>query len=95
LSSICGTTRCRPRWRASNDYDDKLPDDSPNGIRDRVVWLRDFEQRLVASVPWKELPIEQRIDFGFLRSASRRHAGGSRRDQDARAQPRDLSRRPH
>jgi len=51
-----------------HDYDDKLPDDSPNGIRDRVVWLRDFEQRLVASVPWKELPIEQRIDFGFLRS---------------------------
>src|SRR5262245_12190442 len=51
-----------------HDYDAKLPDDSPNGIRERVTWLRDLEQRLVASVPWQELPVEQRVDFGFLRS---------------------------
>ena len=51
-----------------HDYDDKLPDDSPNGIHERVVWLRDLEQRLVASVPWQELPVEQRVDFGLLRS---------------------------
>ncbi len=51
-----------------HDYDDKLPDDSPNGIRERIAWLRDLEQRLVASVPWQELPVEQRVDFGLLRS---------------------------
>jgi uncharacterized protein (DUF885 family) len=51
-----------------HDYDEKLPDDSPQGIRERITWLRDLEQRLVASVPWQELPIEQRVDFGLLRS---------------------------
>jgi len=51
-----------------HDYDAKLPDDSPEGIRERIVWLRDLEQRLVASVPWQELPIEQRVDYGQLRS---------------------------
>ncbi|TMQ69793.1 MAG: DUF885 domain-containing protein [Candidatus Eisenbacteria bacterium] len=51
-----------------HDYDERLPDDSPNGIRERITWLRDLEQRLVASVPWQELPIEQRVDFGLLRS---------------------------
>jgi uncharacterized protein (DUF885 family) len=51
-----------------HDYDHRLPNDSPDGIRERIVWLRDLEQRLVASVPWKELPTEQRVDFGQLRS---------------------------
>jgi len=51
-----------------HDYDAKLPDDSPEGIRGRITWLRDLEQRLVASVPWQELPLEQRVDFGLLRS---------------------------
>lgn len=51
-----------------HDYDEKLPDDSPAGIRERIAWLRDLEQRLVASVPWQELPVEQRVDFGLLRS---------------------------
>ena len=51
-----------------HDYDAKLPDDSPEGVRERIVWLRDLEQRLVASVPWQELPIEQRVDYGQLRS---------------------------
>jgi uncharacterized protein (DUF885 family) len=51
-----------------HDYDDRLPDDSPAGFRERTAWLRDFEQRLVASVPWRELPAEHRVDFALLRS---------------------------
>jgi uncharacterized protein (DUF885 family) len=51
-----------------HDYDSKLPDDSAKGLNERVMWLRDLEQRLVASVPWKELPTEQRVDYGLLRS---------------------------
>ena len=51
-----------------HDYDHLLPDDSPAGLRDRAVWLRDLEQRLVASVPWDELPLEARVDFALLRS---------------------------
>jgi uncharacterized protein (DUF885 family) len=51
-----------------HDYDHQLPNDSPDGYRERAAWLRDLEQRLVASVPWQELPVEQRVDFGLLRS---------------------------
>ena len=51
-----------------HDYDHRLPDDSPDGFRERSAWLRDLEQRLVTSVPWQELPVEQRVDFGLLRS---------------------------
>ncbi len=51
-----------------HDYDHKLPNDSPEGFRERSAWLRDLEQRLVASVPWEELPSAQRIDYALLRS---------------------------
>jgi uncharacterized protein (DUF885 family) len=51
-----------------HDYDHVLPDDSPTGLRERATWLRDLEQRLVASVPWDELPVEARVDFALLRS---------------------------
>lgn len=51
-----------------HDYDALLPDDSPEGLKDRAVWLRDLDQRLVASVPWDELPLESRSDFALLRS---------------------------
>ncbi len=51
-----------------HDYDAVLPDDSPEGLKERAVWLRDLDQRLVASVPWDELPLESRSDFALLRS---------------------------
>lgn len=51
-----------------HDYDTQLPDHSPDGLRERGTWLRDFDQRLVASVPWQELPTSARIDFALLRS---------------------------
>lgn len=51
-----------------HDYDHLLPDDSPDGMKARATWLRDLDQRLVASVPWDELPLEPRIDFALLRS---------------------------
>jgi len=51
-----------------HDYDTKLPDHSPDGLRERGAWLRDFDQRLVATVPWQELPTSARIDFALLRS---------------------------
>ena len=51
-----------------HDYDHLLPDDSPDGIKARAAWLRDLDQRLVASVPWDELPLEPRVDFALLRS---------------------------
>ena len=51
-----------------HDYDSRYPDHSPDGVRERSAWLRDFDQRLVASVPWKELPTAQRVDFALLRS---------------------------
>ena len=51
-----------------HDYDHLLPDDSPDGLKARAAWLRDLDQRLVASVPWEELPLEPRIDFALLRS---------------------------
>jgi len=51
-----------------HDYDHLMPDDSPNGLKDRASWLRDLEQRLAASVPWDELPPEARVDYALLRS---------------------------
>ncbi|MCC6652445.1 MAG: DUF885 domain-containing protein [Candidatus Eisenbacteria bacterium] len=51
-----------------HDYDHLLPDDSPEGLKERAAWLRDLEQRLVASVPWDELPLESRSDYALLRS---------------------------
>ncbi|HTK32500.1 MAG TPA: DUF885 domain-containing protein [Candidatus Saccharimonadaceae bacterium] len=51
-----------------HDYDEQLPDDSPEGLRARAAWLRDLDQRLVASVPWEELPIEPRVDYALMRS---------------------------
>jgi uncharacterized protein (DUF885 family) len=52
-----------------HDYDSLLPDDSPEGFQDRATWLRSMEQRLVASVPWGELPTGQRVDYALMRSA--------------------------
>jgi len=51
-----------------HDYDHVMPDDSPDGLKARAAWLRDLEQRLVASVPWDELPVESRVDYALLRS---------------------------
>jgi uncharacterized protein (DUF885 family) len=51
-----------------HDYDHRLPDDTPDGFRERGTWLRDLEQRLAASVTWEELPTEQRVDYALLRS---------------------------
>lgn len=51
-----------------HDYDHKLPNDSPEGIRERSAWLRDLEQRLAASVPWQELPADHKVDYALLRS---------------------------
>ena len=51
-----------------HDYDHFMPDDSPAGMESRAAWLRDLEQRLVASVPWDELPLDARVDFALLRS---------------------------
>jgi hypothetical protein len=51
-----------------HDYDDRLPDDTPGGFLERASWLRDLDQRLVAAVPWEELPTEARVDFALLRS---------------------------
>jgi len=51
-----------------HDYDDRLPLDTPDGFRERAAWLKDFEQRLAASVPVRELPLEQRVDHAYLRA---------------------------
>ena len=51
-----------------HDYDHLMPDDSPDGLKERSAWLRDLEQRLAASVPWEELPLESRVDYALLRS---------------------------
>lgn len=51
-----------------HDYDEQFPDHSPAGLRARAAWLRDIDQRLVASVPWEELAIGPRVEFAFLRS---------------------------
>jgi uncharacterized protein (DUF885 family) len=69
-----------------HDYDHQLPDDSPDGFRDRAAWLRDLEQRLAASVTWEELPAEQRVDFAVLRSRLSVMRAGI---EELRAQERD------
>lgn len=51
-----------------HDYDDRLPDHTPEGFATRAAWLRDLEQRLQASVVWEDLPPEQRVDYALLRS---------------------------
>ncbi|NOT34946.1 MAG: DUF885 domain-containing protein [Candidatus Eisenbacteria bacterium] len=51
-----------------HDYDRLLPNDTAEGLRERSVWLQDLEHRLVASVPWQELPVEHRADYGILRA---------------------------
>ena len=51
-----------------HDYDHLMPDDTPEGLQGRAMWLRDLDQRLVAAVPWEELPLEPRVDFALLRS---------------------------
>lgn len=51
-----------------HDYDDRLPDHTPDGFAARAAWLRDLEQRLQASVVWEELPADQRVDYAVLRS---------------------------
>ncbi len=51
-----------------HDYDHLLPDHSPDGVRTRSAWLRGMDERLVASVPWEELPVGQRAEFAYLRS---------------------------
>ncbi len=51
-----------------HDYDGRFPLDTPDGLRERAAWLRDLEQRLVASVPWDELSTPQRVDYALLRS---------------------------
>jgi hypothetical protein len=51
-----------------HDYDHLMPDDSPDGLQSRSAWLRELDQRLVASVPWDELPLEPRVDYALLRS---------------------------
>jgi uncharacterized protein (DUF885 family) len=51
-----------------HDYDALLPNDSPDGVRERGAWLRDFDQRLVATVPWQDLPVDQRVDYAVMRS---------------------------
>ena len=51
-----------------HDYDARLPLDTPEGFQERAAWLKDFEQRLAASVPVRELPLEQRIDHAYLRA---------------------------
>ena len=51
-----------------HDYDHLLPNDSPDGFRERTAWLRDFERRLAASVPPERLAAEQRVDLELLRT---------------------------
>lgn len=51
-----------------HDYDDRFPDPTPAGFQERAAWLRDLDERLVAAVPWEELPTEARVDFALLRS---------------------------
>ena len=41
-----------------HDYDAKLPTHTPDSFKAHAAWLRDLEQRLVASVPWDELPLD-------------------------------------
>jgi hypothetical protein len=51
-----------------HDYEHQLPDDSPEGIHDRLSWLDDFERRLIDSTPAESLELPQRIELSFLGS---------------------------
>jgi hypothetical protein len=51
-----------------HDYDHQLPNDSPEGFRERLAWLRDFELRLVTQAPADPLPPAKRIDRALLQS---------------------------
>jgi uncharacterized protein (DUF885 family) len=51
-----------------HDYDHQLPNDSPEGFRDRIAWLRDFEQRVDASVSEGELDAAERVDRALLKA---------------------------
>ena len=55
------------------------------------VWLRDLDQRLVASVPWDELPLESRSDFALLRSRASRRCADLGRSRVCRRRPRSTS----
>lgn len=86
--------RDHPVWATDagiHDYDAKLPRDTPEGFRERAAWLRDLEQRLVAGVPWKELPVESRVEYGLLRA----RISGMRADlEEIKTQTRDAARFP-
>jgi len=86
--------RDHPVWATDagiHDYDSTLPKDTPEGFRERAAWLRDLEQRLVASVPWKDLPAEQRVEYGLLRA----RISGMRADvEEIRLQTRNAARFP-
>ncbi len=71
-----------------HDYDALFPNDTREGFRERGRWLSDLDQRLVASVPWEELPLEQRVDYALLRS---RVAVQRARIEDQRVQARTPS----
>src|SRR2546426_5451913 len=51
-----------------HDYDHHLPNDSPEGFRERIAWLRDFEQRLEASASEGELDQAERVDRALLKA---------------------------
>lgn len=51
-----------------HDYDDRLPDDSPDGFAEREEWLRGLDARLTARVVDAELTSAQRVDATLLRS---------------------------
>src|ERR1043165_3388341 len=51
-----------------HDYDDRLPDDSPDGFVERERWLRALDGRLGARLNDAELSRAQRVDVTLLRS---------------------------
>ena len=51
-----------------HDYDDRFPDDSPQGFEERRSWLADLSARLDANVDTTQLPRAQRVDHMLLRS---------------------------
>ncbi len=51
-----------------HDYDDRLPDDSPDGFAERERWLADLDARLAARIDDAELSGPQRVDATLLRS---------------------------
>src|SRR6059036_3664611 len=51
-----------------HDYDHQLPNDSPEGFKERIAWLRDFDQRLDAGGSEAELDAVERVDRALLRA---------------------------